>query len=70
MRRFNWMISALLLLSAAALGEEWNKSFTISGQAELRVETSDAQIHVDTWDKKIDAHITSDQAWGVRAGWN
>ena len=68
MRRFGWMITALLLLSAAAWGEEWNKSFPVSGQAELRIETSDAQIHVDTWDEnKIDAHITSTK-WGFGQG--
>ncbi len=68
MRRFGWMITVLVLLSAAGWGEEWNKSFPISGQAELRVETSDAQIHVDTWDeKKIDAHITSTK-WGFGQG--
>ena len=68
MRRFGWMITALLFLSAAASAEEWNKSFPISGVAELRVETSDAQIHVDTWDeKKIDAHITSTK-WGFGQG--
>ena len=34
------------------MGEEWNKTFNINGRAELRVETSDAQIHVDTWDEE------------------
>ena len=68
MRRFGWMITGLLFLSAAASAEEWNKSFPISGVAELRVETSDAQIHVDTWDeKKIEAHITSTK-WGFGQG--
>jgi len=57
-----------MFLSAAAWGEEWNKSFPISGRAELRVETSDAAIHVDTWDeKKIEAHITSTK-WGFGQG--
>jgi Putative adhesin len=68
MRRFGWMVAGLLLWSAAAWGEEWNKSFPISGRAELRVETSDAAIHVDTWDeKKIEAHITSTK-WGFGQG--
>jgi hypothetical protein len=60
--------SVAVFLSAAASAEEWNKSFPIGGVADLRVETSDAQIHVDTWDqKKIDAHITSTK-WGFGQG--
>src|SRR5215468_411987 len=62
------LVIAGLFLSAAAYAEEWNKSFPISGVADLRVETSDAQIHVETWDeKKIDAHITSTK-WGFGQG--
>jgi hypothetical protein len=63
MRRMGWAAAGLavvLTLSLGALGEDWNKTFAITGTAELRVETSDAQIHVDTWDeKKIEAHISS-----------
>lgn len=55
-------------LAARAPAEEWNKTFPISGTAELRVETSDAQIHVDTWDeKKIEARVTSTR-WGIGQG--
>jgi Putative adhesin len=71
MRRLLWITigwAVLASLSLAAQGEEWNKSFSISGQADLRVETSDAQIHVDTWDqKKIEARVTSDK-WGFGQG--
>lgn len=56
-----WMTVSMALPAHA---EEWNKSFSITGRAELRVETSDAAIHVDTWDqKKIEARVTSDK-WG------
>jgi DUF4097 and DUF4098 domain-containing protein YvlB len=71
MQRWSWIAAGLwvaVCLSAAGWAEEWNKSFPISGQADLRVETSDAQIRVDTWDeKKIDAHITSTK-WGFGQG--
>jgi len=67
MRRILWMIFMVAMVagvSALANAEEWNKTFSISGTPELRVETSDAQIHVDTWDeKKIEAHVTSTK-WG------
>jgi hypothetical protein len=71
MRRLLWIVVGLWLsvsLSLVAQGEEWNKTFSINGQAELRVETSDAQIHVDTWDqKKIEARVTSAK-WGFGQG--
>ena len=58
----------MALWSVAGWAEEWNKSFPISGQAELRVETSDAHIRVDTWDqKKIEAHVISTK-WGFGQG--
>jgi len=71
MRRLSWVTAMLwmvVVLSAAGWAEEWSKSYPISGQADLRVETSDAQIRVDTWEeKKIDAHITSTK-WGFGQG--
>ena len=55
-------IWALLFLAVLAQGEDWTKTFPISGQADLRVETSDANIHVDTWDQKtIAARVTSEK---------
>src|SRR5438477_4662549 len=71
MRRFLWIAIGLCLsvsLAQGAQAEEWTKSFNITGRAELRVDTSDAQIHVETWDqKKIEAHITSSK-WGFGQG--
>src|SRR2546423_15428293 len=52
-----------LILTAIALpaqAEQWSKTYTISGKPDLRVETSDANIHVDTWDQKtIEARVIS-----------
>jgi hypothetical protein len=42
MRRLLWIVVGLWVsvsLSLVAQGEEWNKTFSINGQAELRVET-------------------------------
>lgn len=53
---------ALLFLTFATLAhaDDWSKSYSISGKPDLRVQTSDANIHVDTWDQnKIDVHVTS-----------
>ena len=71
MRRWLWLglgLCGWMAVSSAALAEEWTKTFNISGQAELRVETSDARIQVDTWDeKKIEARVTSNK-WGFGQG--
>jgi DUF4097 and DUF4098 domain-containing protein YvlB len=34
-----------------ARADEWTKTFTLTGKPDLRVETSDANIRVDTWDQ-------------------
>src|SRR5215467_5507379 len=71
MRRFFSILiafCALATVSLSAKAEEWTKTFTITGQPELRVETSDAAIHVDSWDQKtIEARVTSTK-WGFGQG--
>src|SRR5580698_9661276 len=50
-----------LAVAPLAHADEWSKTYTITGRPELRVETSDANIHVDTWDQKtIEARVTSE----------
>jgi Putative adhesin len=54
----------VLFLTAACLvrAEEWSKNFTIQGKPDLRVETSDANIRVDTWDQNmIGARVLTDR---------
>ena len=44
-----------------ARADEWTKTYTTSGKPELRVETSDANIHVDTWDQStIEARVIAE----------
>lgn len=61
MQRFALSLLALCLaITALARADEWSKTYTISGKPDLRVQTSDASLHVDTWDKNvIDVHVTS-----------
>jgi len=61
MKRFGLAILAVVLAHAVTVhAEQWTKTYTISNTPDLRVETSDANIHVDTWDQKtIEATITS-----------
>ena len=41
-----------VICAIPANAEQWSKTYNISGTPDLRVETSDANIHVDTWDQK------------------
>jgi DUF4097 and DUF4098 domain-containing protein YvlB len=61
MKRFGLAILAVVLAHAVSVhAEQWSKTYTISNAPDLRVETTDANIHVDTWDQKsIEATITS-----------
>jgi DUF4097 and DUF4098 domain-containing protein YvlB len=54
-------LGVCLAVAPFARADEWSKTYTITGKPDLRVETSDADIHVDTWDQKtIEARVTSD----------
>jgi DUF4097 and DUF4098 domain-containing protein YvlB len=62
MKRFALIALGICLTAASfARADEWSKTYTITGKPNLRVETSDANIHVDTWDQStIEAHVTSE----------
>ena len=56
------LVMSLFLLAIAlpAHAEQWSKTYNISGKPDLRVETSDANIQVDTWNQNsIEATVTS-----------
>jgi hypothetical protein len=69
MNSIRWMAVGLcLLLGSVARADEWSKTFTLTGKPELRVETSDANIRVDTWDKNtIEARVTTER-WKIGEG--
>jgi hypothetical protein len=51
-------LSAVAALPAYA--DEWSKTYNLSGKPELRIETSDANIRVTTWDQNtIEARVTT-----------
>jgi DUF4097 and DUF4098 domain-containing protein YvlB len=62
MRRMGLLVLSLgILLISSARAEEWSKTFMISGHANLKVLTSDANITVGTWDQNtIQAHVTTE----------
>ncbi|MGA7909250.1 MAG: DUF4097 family beta strand repeat-containing protein [Candidatus Sulfotelmatobacter sp.] len=61
MKRIALGILALCFASGLqARADEWSKTFTLTGKPDLRVETSDANIHVYTWDQNtINAKVTT-----------
>jgi putative adhesin len=61
MKRLGLMILTLSLAGALpARADEWAKTFNLTGRPDLRVETSDANIRVDTWDQNtIEAKVTT-----------
>lgn len=58
-----WLLVIVVLGVAAALpagADEWSKTFNLTGKPDLRVETSDANIRVSTWDQNtIEARVNT-----------
>jgi DUF4097 and DUF4098 domain-containing protein YvlB len=61
-------VFVLLVFSAApalADSDHWSKTFEIAGQASLHVDSSDASIRIEPWEKnQVEATITS-RGWGM-----
>jgi DUF4097 and DUF4098 domain-containing protein YvlB len=56
----------MLVLGVAAVlpasAEEWSKTYTLSGKPDLRIETTDANIRVTTWDQNtIEAKVITNR---------
>jgi hypothetical protein len=62
-----WLFAGLILggflcswAALPALADDWSKTYTLTGKPDLRVDTSDANIHVSTWDQNtIEAKVTT-----------
>lgn len=69
MKPITFMVLGLYLaLAPAVRAEEWSKTYTLTGKPDLRVETSDANIRVDTWDQNtIEARVTV-EGWKIGEG--
>jgi DUF4097 and DUF4098 domain-containing protein YvlB len=59
MKRIGFVILVLCFASGLrARADEWSKTFSLTGKPDLRVETSDANIRVYTWDQNtIEAKV-------------
>jgi len=49
--RLSLVLLALSIATLPARADEWSKTYSISGKPDLRIETSDANIRVTTWDQ-------------------
>jgi len=62
-RLFTGLVLGGLACSWAALparADDWSKTYTLTGKPDLRVETSDADIRVSTWDQNtVEAKVTT-----------
>lgn len=52
LKRMSLAILAVAVIAVIpAHADEWSKTYTVSGKPDLRIETSDANIRVTTWDQ-------------------
>lgn len=57
-----------LAVTTFAHADDWSKTYTVAHAPQLRVDTSDASIRLDTWDQnKIEARVTT-QRWKIGEG--
>jgi DUF4097 and DUF4098 domain-containing protein YvlB len=62
MRPITIALFTIALLLTAAHADDWSKTYTVEHAPQLRVDTSDADIRLDTWDQnKIEAHVTTER---------
>ena len=67
MSNIGWIQCLLLAALSGSLGfaDEWNKTFSVSGKADLRINVSDGGVTVHAWDRnEIDARVTT-QGWKI-----
>lgn len=59
-----------LVAGAAAVGtdDRWNKTYTVTGKPDLRIESNDGHIRVDTWDRnEVSARVLV-KGWSLGVG--
>ena len=60
MRTIAAAVFSIAVLISVACADDWSKTYDVSASPQLRVDTSDAEIRLDTWDQnKIEARVTT-----------
>jgi DUF4097 and DUF4098 domain-containing protein YvlB len=55
-------LTACLFSLPQALADEWSKTYTLTAKPDLRIETSDANIRISTWDRNtIEAKVITER---------
>lgn len=68
MRHLTLALCAIALLISAAHADDWSKTYDVGRTPQLRVDTSDANIRLDTWDQnRIEARVTT-SGWKIGEG--
>jgi hypothetical protein len=62
------LFALALLVGVSAYADDWAKTFPVSGNAQIRVETGDGSVRVRVWDEhKIAARVTT-VGWKIDPG--
>jgi hypothetical protein len=68
MRLPSQLLALSLLAGGCATADEWSKTYTVSANPEIRVETDDSSVTVRAWDEqKIAARVTT-SGWKLGPG--
>ena len=62
------VVMVAALAAGSAFADDWTKTFAVSGQPQLRIETDDGNVTVRTWDQpKIAVRVTT-SGWKIGPG--
>lgn len=60
-KRLTLAVLAVCVATLPAAADEWTKSYNLTGKPDLRIQTSDANIRVTTWDQNtVAARVTTE----------
>ena len=55
------LVAAVVTLATSAYADDWNKDYKVSGTPEVRIETNDAEIHVNSADASdVKVHVVAE----------
>ena len=58
-------LSLILVTATLTWADEWKKNFTVSGQADLRIDVTDGEVTVHAWERnEINARVTT-EGWKI-----
>ena len=62
------LMAAVLAKPSTALGDEWHRTYNVSGRSTVHIETNDGAVRVSTWEgKQIEARVET-TGWRIDDG--